>query len=104
MEEQMEVRYYVPIQKGLDQALIFPVCDYYRGERRKFSGADGEEMVRHFKNNLLERDNGWLPINKEHERDKGRIAHIVDMWMTDNGPEAKIQPVPGYEEQIKLFD
>lgn len=98
-------RYYVPISKADNETLVFPVGAFYRdGKQREFTTAQAEEMVRNFKDNILGRSNGWLPINREHERAKGRIGYITDMLLRDGAPYAKIEPVQGYEDELKTFD
>ena len=42
-------RFYVRIEKRLDNVLAFPICTYYRdGQERKFSQADAYEMIHNF--------------------------------------------------------
>lgn len=96
--------YYVPFQKGLDNALMFPFGVFYRGNKREFTRADGEAMVRNFQQNVLGRTDGRLPVNREHQRAQGRIGWITGLWMADDGVRTSIVPVPGHEEEIKGFD
>ena len=88
-------RFYVPIQKDEGgNVLVFPVSTFYRdGKKREFTAAQAQEMVANFKSNILERKNGWLPVNAEHERWRGRIAHVTDMTLKDGVPYATLQEV-----------
>jgi hypothetical protein len=86
-------RFYVPIQKDTyGDVLLFPVSTFYRdGKKRKFTAAQAEEMVRNFKDNVLGRTDGKLPVNAEHERWRGRIGYVVDMAVRDGQPFVKLE-------------
>lgn len=95
----------VPISKDMSSQLMFPVSTFFRdGQKRQFTPAQAAEMVDNFKNNIPGRKNGWLPINKEHVREGGRIAYIVDMFLKDGIPHAKIEDAPGFEGAMLGFD
>lgn len=99
------MRLVVPIQKGDDNGvLIFPIATYYRDGPRKFTREDALELVRNFDENILERRNGWLPVNSEHERARGRVAYITDLWAADDGVRAELKPAPGHEQDLNDFD
>jgi len=94
----------VRIQKGADSVLMFPIVKYKRGDWRNFTRENAEEMVRNFDANVLERRNGWLPVNREHERKEGRIGYITDLWVADDGVRAKVAPAQGHEGEMDDFD
>jgi hypothetical protein len=99
-----EERLFVPFSEGLDSVLIFPLGRYWRGDWHDFSRDDGAEMVANFGANVLERRGGRLPVNREHERARGRIAYITDLWLADDGPRAAIEPLPQYAAEVGGFD
>lgn len=79
---------FIPIEKGLDNVLVFPIGKFIRGgEQREFTVADAVEMVRNFGNNILERD---VPVNKEHDRPEGRVGKVLRLWVAEDGVRGKL--------------
>ena len=79
-----ETNFLVPFEFA-DKSLLFPYGKCIWFPSGKFTKADGEEMVQNFKNNVLDRKNGYLPINAEHERAKGKVGYITDLVLGENG-------------------
>jgi len=83
VDEQASERFYVAIEKGFGNALIFPFGKFFRnGVWREFTPKHAEEMVRNFEANVLERD---VPVNREHDRPSGRIGKVTRLWIGDEG-------------------
>jgi len=84
----MSEQFLIPFSKALrDDILIFPVGKFYRdGGERTFTKEMGAQMVKNFKDNILERKNdGWLPVNGEHMRQYGKLAYLVALYQDEDG-------------------
>uniref|UniRef100_A0A6M3KWF3 Uncharacterized protein n=1 Tax=viral metagenome TaxID=1070528 RepID=A0A6M3KWF3_9ZZZZ len=87
---------------ALDDVLIFPIGGFVRdGVVRKFTAEQAQEMVGNFKTNVLGR---YIPVNREHKREAGRVARIADLWLSDDGVRGKLQEVEGQEGALAGFD
>ena len=87
---------------SLDDVLIFPVGFFVRdGIQRSFTPEQAAVMVTNFKNGVLGRK---VPVNKEHVKENGRVAHVTDLWLADEGVRGKITEVPGNEGALGAFD
>jgi len=96
------MRYFVRIEKALDDFLVFPLGTYWRdGEKRDFTQADATEMVRNFDDDVLERR---IPVNLEHDRLRGRVGYIARLWAAKDGVRGQIEPAGGQEDTLTRFD
>ena len=87
---------------SLDDVLIFPVGSFVRdGIQRSFTPEQAAAMVTNFKNGVLGRK---VPVNREHDKVSGRVAHVTDLWLADEGVRGKITEVPGNEGALGAFD
>ena len=75
----------VPQAELADKSLLFPFSKGIYFPNGEFTRADGEELVANFDNNVLERKNGALPINPEHEHAAGKIGNVVSLEIGDDG-------------------
>lgn len=82
--EMGEERYLVPFDFA-DTSKLFPYGKCVWFPNGKFTKEDAEVIAQNFRDNVLERKDGKLPVNLEHNREGGRVGYVVDLHVKEDG-------------------